>query len=153
MALTRKNPYKIILSDEADLILDNELEAKEAITPGFLIEHVLDTTLKWQKNSAAADQVPMVVADVNTMDNGTVDTDYAIGDLVRAYWLRPGVVFRGVIPSGQNIALGDELQSNGDGKLKEATADTAAANVHKFTALDAPGVVTADTRVTVVVIQ
>jgi hypothetical protein len=152
MALTRKAPNTIHLGGPKVVV--NEYVASAAITPGYLIElHSDSGTLSWRKNASATEQVTIAVALDAPMFNEGIDDDYADGDLVEAAYLQPGSVFYGLIPSGQDIAVGDFLQSNGDGLLKEATATTATANVAKFQSLDAPGSVTAETRLRVVVIQ
>lgn len=152
MALTRKNPNTIHLGGPKVLV--DEYVASAAITPGYLVEQHSDSgTLKWRKNASATEQVTLAVALDQPEFNLGIDDDYAAGDLVKAAFLAPGSVFYGLIPSGQNIAVGALLQSNGDGKLKAASATTAAANVAKFQSLDAPGSVTADTRLRVQVIQ
>jgi hypothetical protein len=128
--------------------------AIESITPGMLLEYHNDSgTLKWGVHDAAADVQSVVVALDQTHLNKGVDDAYAAGDLVMAGALRPGAVFWGLIPSGQNISPAAKLQSNGDGKLKAATADTAAAGVAAFVALETSGgAVTVDTRIRVEVI-
>ena len=135
------------------MTLDDEHVASAAITPGYLIElHSDSGTLSWRKNASATNQATMAIALDDPARNKGIDDDYADGDKVRAAFLRPGAVFYGEIPSGQDIAVGDYLQSNGNGQLKEATAATATANVARFQSLDAPGAVAADTRLRVVVI-
>jgi hypothetical protein len=93
-----------------------------------------------------------VALDRPELNKGLTD-NYAAADLVAAGFLAPGSVFYGLIPSGQDIANGALLQSNGDGKLKAATATTQDAGLGKFQSLDNPGSVTADTRLRVQVIQ
>ena len=153
MALTRKAPNTILLSQRDQVIIDDTLKASAAITPGMLVEMAAsggETT--WVANAAAADvQYKAVALNAPYLNDG-IDTDYASGDRVPVAFLTPGAVFYGIIPSGQDIAVGDHLQSNGDGKMKEATATTAAASVAHFQSLDAPGAVTADTRLRVVVV-
>ena len=153
MALTRKAPNTILLSERDQVILDDTLACSEAVTPGMLVEMASDSgTLKWKKNAAAADvQIKCVALNAPYLNDG-IETDYATDDRIPVAFLRPGCVFYGIIPSGQDIAVGDDLQSNGDGKMKEATADTAAASVAHFQSLDAPGSVTVDTRLRVVVV-
>jgi hypothetical protein len=151
MALTRKNPRTVHLG--GPMVLSNEHVASAAITPGYLVElHSDSGTLKARANASATNQPTLAVALNQPEQNEGIDDAYAAGDLVKMGFLAPGSVFYGVIPSGQDIAVGDYLQSNGDGKLKEATAVTATANVARFQSLDAPGAVTADTRLRVQVI-
>ena len=146
MAVTQKDPNTIAIA--GNYVLVNDIPAAEAITPGMLITTKSDSgTLKWYKHDTAADvQEPIVALEQDEM-NKTVDTAYAAGDLVKAANFSGGGIFWGLLPSGQNIAIGDYMQSNGDGQLKEATATTAAAGVAKFKARKAVGAITAQTRV------
>ena len=160
MAITKRPPNTIYLGGgdgpggESGCTVINDYVAIESITPGMLLEYHNDSgTLKWGVHDAAADQGSVVVALDQTLLNLGVDDAYAAGDLVMAGALRPGATFWGIIPSGQNISPAGKLQSNGDGKLKAATADTADANVARFVALESSGgAVTADTRIRVEVL-
>jgi len=161
-------PNTIMLAGELSLPLANLIDDKAAYTatikPGMLVEMVNDAgTAKWQPHSSAAGQPPMFVALEDAIwgadyisstvgNRGSVDTLYAAGQIVPVAALRTGNKFWGLIPSGQNVNVGDALQSNGDGKLKAATASTAAAGVYRFQALESPGAVTVDTRVVVQVV-
>src|SRR5688572_7774846 len=136
------------------MTLINDYVAIETITPGMLLElHDDSGVAKWGVHDGAADMVGAIVAIEQIELNKGVDDNYAAGDLVKAGALRRGCFFWGIIPSGQNISVAQLLQSNGDGKLKDATADTAAANVGRFRALESSGgEVTVDTRLRVEVL-
>jgi hypothetical protein len=128
--------------------------AGEAITPGQLVILVSDGgTPKWYKANSATNIQPVWVALEQDEQNLGIDDNYAAGDLVKVAALGPGCTFYGLIPSGQDIAVCDYLQSNGDGNLKEATAVTAAANVARYQSLTNAGAVVALTRVKVQVVQ
>lgn len=152
MSITQLNPHTIRLSGIETVI--NDLAASEAITPGHLVELASASAgvNKWRKNSSATNITPMFVALNQEELNLGIDTACAAGDLIPVGVLEPGDKFYGLLPSGQNIANGDLLQSNGDGTLKAATAATAAANVARFQALDNIGAITVQTRVRVQVI-
>lgn len=153
MTITKLNPRTIWLGGPVTKLDDVDFPASAAITPGMLVEIFDDAgNPKFRPNSAAAGQAALSVALERDELNDTIDTAYAIGDAVKVGYLAPGSTFLGLLPSGQDIAAGDPLQSNGDGKLKVATATTAAANVFRFQALDSPGAVVVDTRVRVQVI-
>jgi len=154
MSITRQNPRTVMLACKGDPLIVDDLVASEAITPGMLIETHLDSSdQKWRKNASATIVTEMAVALNRSMLNKGIDDAYAAADLVEAWKLRTGDVFYGILPSGQDIVLGDYLQSNGDGKLKEAADGDATDNVALFKALSSPGSVTADTRVIVERIQ
>lgn len=154
MAITKRNPNTIYLGGgdgpggESGCTNINDYVAIEAITPGMLIEYHDDSgTMKWGVHDSADDVVQVVVALDQPFLNKGIDDAYAADDLVLAGQLRSGSVFYGIIPSGQTIALGATLQSNGDGKLKAAASGDV-----RFKSLDGPGAVTADTRIRVEVL-
>lgn len=151
MAISKLPPNTILLGgglpggDGGHTVVEEYIAGVEII-PGMVIELFNDTGLKWRPHNAAADMQAVTVAIEKSIWNKDVDSPYAIGDMVRAVTLRKGSSFWGLVPSGQNITQGDKLQSNGDGRLKEATATTAAANVAVLQALETIGAVTAVTR-------
>lgn len=158
MPVAKKDPNTILLGgglpggDGGHTIVE-EYIAGVAITPGMLIEFYNDTDkIKLRPHSSAGEIVAPMVALEKTIWNKTVDDAYAINELVRFAHLRKGSTFWGLLPSGQNISGAEFMQSNGDGKLKTASATTADANVGQFQALDYPGAVTADTRVRALVV-
>lgn len=154
MSITKRNPNTIYLGGgdgpggESGCTNINDYVAIETIRPGMLLEYHNDSgTLKWGVHDSADEPAQVVVALDQPFLNKGVDDDYAAGDLVLAGALRPGATFWGLIPSGQNIAPGARLQSNGDGKLKAAASGDV-----RFVSLDGPGAVTADTRIRVEVL-
>lgn len=155
MAITRLAPNTIYLGGgegpggQGGYTLVNEYVAIESITPGMLLEYHNDGgTLKWGVHDSADDPISPTVALEQIEMNLGVDDAYAAGDLVKAAILKTGSTFWGIIPSGQNIAPGARLQSNGDGKLKAAASGSV-----KFVALESSGgAVTADTRIRVEVL-
>jgi hypothetical protein len=152
MSITKLNPNTVHLGGPAHLV--NDLAAGVATTPGMTVEMYSNGgVLEVRPTASATEQVTIAVALEQGELNKTVADVYAIGDLIKVAFLAPGSTFWALIPSGQNIAVGALLQSNGDGKLKVATATTADANVAKFQSLEASGAVTADTRIRVQVIQ
>ena len=121
MSITKRNPNKIHLGDSHtnNGVLVNDLAASEAITPGHLVERFNDSgTIKLRKHSTAGGLAQHLVALDQNMLNRGYDTDYAIGDLVEALVCPAGESVWMLIPSGQNIAGGDRLESVGDGTLR-----------------------------------
>lgn len=157
MSIVPRNPNTILLFDGGFApVHDNEHIASGIITPGMLIEIVPDQASaapKYRFHTTSTEQVSIIVAGEQNWMNLGVDDDYADGDLVDAIYLKPGSIIWGLLASGQNISMGEKLQSAGDGTLKSATATTAAANVAKFQSLDNIGAVTVLTRVRAQVIQ
>lgn len=153
MAITKRNPNTILLGSglpggDGGLTKDNEHVAGVAITPGMVIEKYKDTDdkMKWRPHASASEIINPAVALEKIIHGKGIDDVYAINELVLAVYLTKGSKFLGIVPSGQDISEGELMQSNGDGKLKTASATTAAANVAHFQSEDTLGAVTADTR-------
>lgn len=152
MAISKRNPTAICVFGDCSHPV-NDLAAGEAITPGHLVEMYDDGGVnKWRKHATSTEQVTLAVAMEQGEMNKGVDDTCAAGDLAKVWFLKPGDVFWGLIPSGQTIANAAKLQSNGGGTLKAATATTAAANVARFQSLDNLGAVTTLTRCRIQVI-
>ena len=154
MSVSLRNPNTIYLGGGAQggdggITYINDIPAIEAITPGMLLElHDNSGARAWGVHDAADDPCPAVVALDQPMMNLGIDDAYAASDLVLAGALRPGSMFYGIIPSGQDIDIGERLQSNGDGKLKAA----ASGDVRFVSHTDTGGAVTEDTRIRVEVL-
>lgn len=159
MSIPVRRPNTIFLGGggpggEGGITYINTIPAGATIIPGMLIE-TFDNggVTNYRPQSAAADVSSPVIALEQVMMNLGVDDPYHVNDLVIAGALRQGSTFWGLIPSGQNIANQQSLQSNGDGRLKAATATTAAANVARYKAMESSGgAVTVDTRIRVEVL-
>lgn len=159
-------PNTIRLAGQCDIVsatlLDQYAALPATIKPGFLVELVNDSgALKWQPHATSTEQCPMFVALENSIfggdqlaatNRGGVDYLYAAGEIVPVWALRTGFKFWAIIGSGQNVTAGDPMQSAGGGKLKAATATTAAAGVYRLQALETTGAVLVDTRVVVQVV-
>lgn len=151
MALTRRTPITIAIHPSQprpdDIRADRA--AVETITPGMLIELHNDATygLCYGVQDSANEPSAKCVALDQIEMNKTIDETYAAGDLVKAWYMKAGDIFFGIIPSGQNITQGALLQSNGDGKLKAW-----ASGAGGYVAASSPGAVVADTRIWVEVL-
>ena len=148
MAITVRDPNTIWLGGPKDVIenIINDFAAKEAITPGMLLD--LDSTTsvnRWKKAATAKSPTTSVAKDAPMLNKG-IDDNYAIGDLVEVFAGSPGTTFLAIIPSGQTIAFGDKLENAGTGKLRAWTDASQA-----FRALEAK-TATADTRIRVEVL-
>jgi hypothetical protein len=98
------------------------LPAKEIFTPGHLIEIVLDTILKYQKHSTAGGSAMKLFA-LENYAGGDSDDNYAAGDQAQGLYAVPGSLINALIANGEDIAVADWLESNGDGALREVDAD------------------------------
>lgn len=155
MAISQREPNTILLgggmnaADGAATYI-NDLVAVETLTPGMILElHDDNGVPAWGVHDTADDPVePVVALEKGLFLNKGVDDTYADGELVIAAALKPGSMFWGIVPSGQDINVGARLQSNGDGKLKAA----ATGHVKFVSHTDTGGAVTEDTRVKVEVL-
>lgn len=153
MPITLNPPNTIHLSGPCHIESDDLTNCSVAATPGMLAEKVDSSGVnKWRPNASATEIPTLAVFLDSPESNLGIDSVYAIGATPKVGWLCPGSVFYGIVVSGQNIANCELLQSNGDGKLKSATATTADAMLGRFQALDNIGLVAADTRCRVQVI-
>lgn len=154
MAIPLRPPNTIYLGGGAQggdggITYVNDIPAIEAITPGMLLElHNNAGARAWGVHDAADDPVPLAVALDQPYLNLGVDDVIAAGDLVLAGILRPGSMFWGLVPSGQDIDIGERLQSNGDGMLKSA----ASGDVRFVSHTDTGGAVNVATRIRVEVL-
>ena len=145
MALAHRPPNTIYLGGEITKL--NEWIAGVAITPGMNIERYNEGgKMKWRPHSGAAERPTRFFALEKMHFNKGVDDVYAINELVYAAEFHPGSTVWGLVPSGQDISAGDNMQSNGDGMMKQSTATTAAANVANFVSNENLGVIAATTR-------
>lgn len=125
MSITRQNPNTILLSNKSDSVtIVNDVPCSEAITPGMLIERHSSSGEKWRKNANAGDPAAKAVALNASMLNKGIDDAYSSGDLIEAAILPPGATAYMLLASGENVAVGDQLESNGDGTLVKVSSGT-----------------------------
>jgi hypothetical protein len=138
---------KIHIAGEIEKIGDFPA-GEDNILPGHQVESYRDTdgAQKWRKQLTATDMQSCFIA-LEMVSLG-VDKPYMKDDMMNVGRFQPGSIFWGFIPSGQDIAVSEHLQSNGGstGMFKAATAETAAANVARFRAHEEIGAVLAATR-------
>lgn len=102
-----------------------EALANAALTPGHLIE--LISTGKVQKHATAGgSKKQCLIALENSPGGVEITTAYAADERVYYACGRRGDIFNMLIANGENVAIGDELESNGDGTLRKFVADTSA---------------------------
>lgn len=118
MSITPQNPNRIHLAGEVTIV--NDKLAGGAITPGMLVERYDygSGVSRFRAHSSAGGSGQRAVALDQPELNRTVDNAYATGDLVDVAILPPGSTAWMLIPSGQNIATGTNLESAGNGKLR-----------------------------------
>jgi len=124
MAITKYPPNTIWLGGPRTEIGD--IAAKEAITPGMLVERVNTAGVwQWQKHATAAGNTGRAVATEQSMLNKGVDDAYAALDLMEVSELAGGSSAWMLIASGQSIVYGQKLESAGNGTLRAIAAGTA----------------------------
>lgn len=133
-------------------IVTEDLEALEAITPGYLVEQPAAGVSKQTITDLAA---PATVAlerdELGKGIDGSVGSetaDYAIGDTVKVGHFAPGMRFYGFVASGQTLLQDALLDSAGDGTLQAMAGLRPMARALEAVTSSDPG----DTRIRVEVI-
>lgn len=103
-------------------IFEEYTVATAAVTPGMLVELASATTVK-PHATAGGNALPMFAIENELEGEGVTDT-YAVGDKIPKVWIPTrGDLVWGILADGENVAVGDFLESNGDGLLKKHVAD------------------------------
>ena len=93
-----------------------ELVAAAAITPGMLVE--INSNGKVQAHSTAGgNAAPMFAIEVELQGNGISD-DFAAVDRVQVWSPGRGDMVYAMLADGENVSIGDYLESDGNGKLQ-----------------------------------
>lgn len=116
----------IILKGEGTSI--EKAAAAATIYPGYLCE--LNSSDQLAIHSTSGGTQSSIVAIEDELQGKEISQNYASGDIVLARVLRPGDVALMVVADGQNISIGEYVDSNGDGTLK--SLEPASAGVSEF---------------------
>lgn len=112
-------PKVIKLKSYVDMT--EELVAAAIITPGMLIER---TSLnKVQAHSTSGRNAARMFAREDYLQGKDYDDQYAVGDQVQVMLPLAGEELLGILADGEDVAIGDFLESNGAGFLQKHTAD------------------------------
>ncbi len=103
------------------LDIQDEYTAYQAIYPGSLVE--LTTLGQVQKHSTAAGNVLPMFAIEDELQGRGIDYPYAAGDKVQVWTPTRGDVVLGILADGQDVVIGDFVESNGAGYLQKHVAD------------------------------
>lgn len=95
--------------------------ANAAITPGHLVE--LMTTNKLRVHATAGGNCQKAFAVENDLIGGTIDTAYATNAQVQYEVMERGSEVNAILKNGENVAIGDFLESAGNGELQKHVAD------------------------------
>jgi hypothetical protein len=119
MAITKNAPNTIWLGPGTRMItIVNDIAAAETLTPGQLIERGSSGFIKHNDSGGYSRTFCLNMPELNK----GIDDTYASGDLVMAGVGTAGDTFYAWLASGQNVALGADLQSDGAGLLTATTA-------------------------------
>lgn len=111
-------PNTIILRGNPTAIREDR--CNEAMTPGHFLEFASNDRL--QKHATSGGWAGRLVALEADYIGNSISTAYASGDRVVYADCTPGMVVNAFLASGQNVARGDILMSNGAGLLTARTS-------------------------------
>jgi len=119
--LPKTTPRTILLNGK-EFATMKELIAGGAITPGHLVQ--ISSAGKWVVHNTAKGRALKAFADAYTLTGKDIDTAYANNDWALAWIVKPGSEVNALVAAGAAaIAVGDQLESAGDGTLRKLTAD------------------------------
>lgn len=113
-----KNTIKI--KKYVDII--EEMVANAAITPGMLVEEMSTGKVRAHA-TAGGNAIPMFALE-DELQGKAIAEAYAAADPVQVWIAQRGEQVYAILADGENVAIGDPLESNGDGTLKKHVADT-----------------------------
>lgn len=100
-----------------------ERTANASITPGHLVEVM--STGKLRVHASAGGHAQKAFAVENDLIGAGITTAYAAAAQVQYEVMERGAEVYALIANGQNIALGDPLESAGNGELRKYAHDSA----------------------------
>lgn len=115
--MAKKNTIK--LKKYVDIV--NEYVAAEEILPGSLVTLNSDDEVELH---ATAGEVERMFALEDELQGRTIENAYQVGDPVQCWVATPGEEVYALLADGQDVAIGDHLQSAGDGTLAAVTTGT-----------------------------
>lgn len=105
----------------SDFMVKEEAAAAATIYPGMLLEKT--SAGAFQAHSTAGGRATALFALENDLYGKDISDAYSATDRVQAGHFQRGSVVRALIADGESIVIGDYLESNGDGYLREVDAD------------------------------
>ena len=114
------NYNTIKLKKYSDVI--EEYNAAAAITPGMLIQ--MTTADKVQKHATAGGNILPMFALEDELQGKGIDDNYATDDKVQCWIPGRGDQVYAILSDGETVAVGDFLESNGDGCLQKHVPDS-----------------------------
>jgi len=99
-----------------------EYEAYETITPGMLLGLKSDDTVR-KHVTESSNVLPMFALEDELQGNG-IDDNYSAEDQVQVWIPGRGDIVNALLEDGENVAIGDFLESAGGGYLQKYVADS-----------------------------
>lgn len=103
-----------------------ELIAAGAITPGHIVEITSAGTVQ-SHATAGGNVAPLMVALEDELQGKVITEAYSSGNPVQVWHPLPGDRFYGILADGNDVEVGDLLESNGDGTLRKHVIDSTGA--------------------------
>lgn len=99
-----------------------EIEAGGTITPGMLLE--LDSSGEVIAHNSAGENVLPMFALEDALQGDDIDDDYSSGDKVQCWIPYRGDIVYAILANGNDVSVGDFLESAGGGELQKHAEDT-----------------------------
>lgn len=112
-------PNTILLKNWGPEVREEYQAASNGLFPGKLIEKA--TSGKVQEHSTATGAAVAMFALEDELQGKTVDETYAADDQVMVWKPRSGDWVWAVLADGENVSIGDFLESDGAGNLQQGT--------------------------------
>lgn len=103
--------------------VQKELIASGAITPGMLLERTSTANTVKAHSVSGGNAAPKMFALEDELQGKDIDDAYANADKVQVWVPYPGDEVAAILADGENVSIGDLLESNGAGYLQKHVAD------------------------------
>ena len=113
-----KNTIKL----KSYLTIINNYTAASGITPGHLVELIAAGTVQSHGTASGFNGANFALED--ELQGKTIDDAYVATDIVQVLTATPGDEVLALLADGETVAIGDSLESKGDGTLREFTSGT-----------------------------
>jgi len=98
-----------------------EFKTNGTPSPGHLLE--IDSSGDVLPHNSAGENMYPLFALENDLQGDDIDTAYADNVQAQCAWAKPGVMVNAILADGENVAIGDLLESAGDGTLQKYVLD------------------------------
>ena len=113
----------IIAKQVHDARAQEELAAAAVITPGFLVEITSAGTVQ-AHSTAGGNAAPAKFAIEDSIQGNDITDNYAATNKVQVWTPQKGDWVYAILSDGENVSIGTELESAGDGALQEHSVDS-----------------------------